>query len=684
MQKLKLLLILLLLLLAGPVFAQPATEWAKADEVSLRLISSLNDSGKEPTLLLGLEVELQPEWHTYWRTPGAAGLAPSISWEGSSNLDKAEILWPAPTRQRMGDLQSYGYSGHFVLPILVTLQNPAQPLQIKADVSLMACHELCIPFNFPLTLGLPAGPGKASPFVSAIFEAKKRVPATTSSPALALSSITPIANGYRLTVQAEPPLRNPDVFVESESGTVFNAPVVDGNTLTITPAAGEVKAYDTELTLTLVDGTRAIEQKVQLPLASAPPGAIYLERLLKALAAAFIGGFILNFMPCVLPVLSLKLLSVASHGGSPPRHIRLSFLASAAGIIFSFLVLAVVALSFKSAGTAIGWGIQFQQPGFIIPMVAVLTLFTASLWNLIHIPLPRFIADAVTDRLPESGGPDRTLLGNFITGAFATLLATPCSAPFVGTALGFALAGSAFDLLLTALLMGTGLALPYLLVAAFPRLANRMPKPGRWMEWLKAVLGFALMVTMLWLAQLMYQQWEYKQAALVGGGALIFLFVLWIRASFKRPRVLLKGIAGMALVAAFVLGYDNLPKAPAPAAVEWTTFDEAAIPGLIAEGKVVFVDVTADWCLTCLSNKKLVLEQEPTLSLLRSADIVAMKADWTRPNPAIGEYLKKFNRYGIPFNIVYGPDAPQGLPLPELLSHEAISNALSKARCPSC
>lgn len=685
MRKLSVILTALLALLPQVASAEEtASPWATADEVQVRLLSGQVAADTAPTVTLGLEIRLAPHWKTYWRTPGTAGLPVTIDWTNSTNLKSADIAWPAPRRFEFSGIESFGYTDELVLPITAHVATPGQALHLAAAVNMMACAELCIPFNFNLALDIPAGQAVPSSFAETISGWQQRVPQATHD-GLSIDRVETLGNTYSVTVTATPALTTPELIVEAPSGYMYGAPrLVQGNPATlIVTRLGEAPADlkpDPSITLTLIDGDRAIEKTVApQPMNSAPPEVYDLARLLSALGAAFIGGLILNLMPCVLPVLSLKLLSVISHGGSPPAHVRYSFLASAAGIIASFLGLAGIAIGLKQAGMAVGWGLQFQHPAFILTLMLLITLFAASLWNLIHIPLPRFLADAINDRLPAPGEHDRTLLGNFITGAFATILATPCSAPFVGTALGFALSGSALDIVLVALSMGFGLALPFLLVAAFPQLANKLPRPGKWMNWLKAVLGIALLFTAIWLASTARQQLDPALARMVAGVPLVILAVLWIRASIARPMVFLKGIAGIIVVLGAVAASESLWPASSSARIDWQLFEEARISSLVAEGKTVFVDVTAEWCLTCIANKKLVLSVEPTISLLNADNVIAMQADWTRPNPAIADYLRSFGRYGIPFNVVYGPGAPQGLPLPELLSAEAVKNALQQA-----
>jgi suppressor for copper-sensitivity B len=301
------------------------------------------------------------------------------------------------------------------------------------------------------------------------------------------------------------------------------------------------------------------------------------------------------------------------------------------------------------------------------------------MWGLFELRLPGAVADAAAR--PGSRA-DAGLAGDFLTGAFATLLATPCSAPFLGTAVGFALARGPGDILLVFAALGLGLALPYLAVAAAPGLATRLPKPGRWMIRLRAILGIALAATAFWLATVLAAQVGATAAIVIGALMLAALAALWLRRRFHT----VSGVAlgGVAVLVALALAVPaalpaRAPTAAAASASYWRPFDEPAIAGLVRQGKTVFVDVTADWCITCQANKKLVLSRDAVAGRLGASNVVAMVADWTRPNDAIAAYLASFGRYGIPFNVVYGPRAPEGLKLPELLTEAAVLGALERA-----
>jgi suppressor for copper-sensitivity B len=396
------------------------------------------------------------------------------------------------------------------------------------------------------------------------------------------------------------------------------------------------------------------------------------------LLLALVGGLILNLMPCVLPVLSIKVMGVIGMAGAERRRVTTRFLATTAGIVVSFLVLGGAAAGFKAAGYAVGWGVQFQEPLFIVALVAIVTLFACNLWGLFEVRLPAAISGVAGDgRLPDS------ISGHFVSGAFATLLATPCSAPFLGTAVSFALARGPLEIVAVFAALGLGMASPYLAVAAFPGLAARLPRPGPWMVTLRRVLGLLLAATGVWLLSVLAAQSGMTAALAVGALMVAAGLALWFAARGTGRRGIAGGVIAVLVALAFVApGQLARPAADTPAAVAeamWQPFDRAEIARLVAAGKTVFVDVTADWCVTCKFNKKTVLDRGEVARRLVSEQVVAMRADWTLPNAEIAAYLEDFGRFGIPFNVVYGPALPRGLALPELLTQDAVMIAFNRA-----
>ncbi|WP_299397114.1 protein-disulfide reductase DsbD [Pelagibius sp.] len=674
-----------------------ASDWAAEEQVRVRLVSA-GQTVSGPEALLGLEFDLQPGWKIYWRSPGDAGFPPSIDWSGSQNLASGEIAWPVPHRFSLFGLETFGYGDRVVLPVDAVPADPAQPLLLTASVDYLICEEICIPYQANLSLGLPTGPETRAPEAFFIESFNRQVPGRGAERGLSLESAALTgsleAPVLQVTARSETPFDAPDLLVEGPPGFTFAKPEValseDGRLATLSVATSthleQTVLEGKQLTLTVTDGLRGLEQPSIARFATAPvPGAgagsIFADpaALLGLLGLALLGGLILNLMPCVLPVLSIKLLSIAEQGGKERRQIRAGFLASAAGILFSFLVLATAAVALKATGMAVGWGIQFQQPLFLSAMALVMALFAYNLMGLFEVPLP-----AVLGGLGSVGGANSTLAGNFGTGALATLLATPCSAPFLGTSVGFALSRGAAEIYLIFTALGIGLALPYLLVAAAPRLVSWLPRPGAWMITLRRVLGLLLAGTAVWLLSVLAVQIGLA-AALVAGGLLLGLgLVLWAGPNLMQRHRLATPAAATLLAVAVLALPSGLPQTAVEtrgtAAEEaWRPLDQAAIADLVNAGQVVFVDVTADWCITCQVNKKLVLDSEAVTGLLAAPEVVQMRGDWTLPSDEISAYLAGFQRYGIPFNAVYGPGAPEGLPLPELLSVDAVTEALEAA-----
>ncbi len=664
-----------------------ASPWVGTEQTKVRLIAAVDAVGSGDSVLLGLHFRLRPGWKIYWRSPGDAGFPPRPDWSGSTNLAAARLFWPAPERFSVVGFETLGYQDEVVLPVAVTLARAGQPLGLRAAVDYLTCKEICVPYTADLALDLPAGTAGLSRHAHLINRSSARVPGDGTAHGLSIGAAEVAGAGPAavLTVSATAtmPFETPDVFVEGPPELTFGRPRVrlsaDRMEASLEVAVDGMEDFDGDLagsrvTVTVVDGGRAVERTIAVAAGGAPtvPGG----SLAWILVLALLGGLILNLMPCVLPVLSIKLLGVVGHGGGERRTVRISFLASAAGILFAFVLLAAVLAGLKAAGATIGWGIQFQHPWFLIAMTLVVALFACNLWGFFEVRLPRWIAAA--------GGPVghlHGLGGHFLSGVFATLLATPCSAPFLGTAVGFALARGKADIFAVFAVLGLGLALPYLAVAAAPGLATRLPRPGRWMTGLRVFLGFALAATAGWLLSVLATVAGVTAAAVVGILTVIAGGALYWRRRSDRP--VAAPAAAVLAILAFGVPYV-LPMAPAPAGTVvrdslWQRFDEADIAKLVNAGKTVFVDVTAEWCITCQANKTFVLYRDEVLQRLSGGSVVAMRADWTRPDDAIARYLARFGRYGIPFNAVYGPGAPGGIVLPELLSRNAVLDALDRA-----
>ncbi len=653
------LAVLALCLLAPAPARAAASGWVGGPRAAARLITAEEATGSGGTIDAGLEIRLAAGWHVYWRTPGAAGLPPAIAWQGSQNLGGARISWPAPHRYALDGLQSYGYEGIVVLPIAVRLDRPGAPLVLRATVDYTACRNICVPYRAVLDLALPPGIALPGPEAALIAAARARVPGDLARLGVMLARAELVPAGAErsdlvlgLTGRVAA-LVHPDLFVEGLARGAPGPPEIVGNRLILhgieAPAA---VLAGTNLTFTLTDGPyRAATFEARPVLAAA--GLIPIE----VLAIAFLGGLILNVMPCVLPVLALKLMALAGLGGAERRVARRALLTTAGGVLAGFAVLAGGLMALKAAGTAVGWGIQFQQPWFLAAMTMVMVVFAADLWGWITITLPQGFA-----------------------GAFATLLATSCSVPFVGTAVGFALARGPAQIFAIFLAMGLGLAAPYLLGAAAPGLVTLLPRPGRWMVVLARVFGFFLLGTALWLLFVLFQAGGPVAAGAVAALAALLLGLLGWRHKIGRSRFSLAAASLVSVAAIMVSGVAaTAPLAPAEPGAAWRPFTRAALDGGLAAGKVVMVDVTAAWCLVCQVNAATVLQRAPVAAALAAPDVVMLRADWTRPDPAITRYLQSFGRYGVPLDVVYGPGSPGGIVLPDLVTSGEVLRALDRA-----
>ena len=680
---------------AGGAFAM-ASDWSVNDQGKLRLVSAVDGVGDRKSIALGLEFKLQPGWKIYWRSPGDAGYPPRIDWQKSENVASARLEWPAPKRFSVLGLETLGYKDEVILPLKVEPVEPGKPIVLRADISYLTCDEICVPHQVKLGLDLPAAAAKPSNQANVLARYASQVPGEGPRHGLSIGAVSLAAKGEDviLNVQATAPeaFVKPDLYVEGPEGAFFTRPKVslasDARSAVLTLTAGGVpqKEFDAApLRLTLIDKGRAMEHIVSVRLGEGTVpsvgfgGVTDSQSILTIIVLAVIGGLILNLMPCVLPVLSIKLLNVVGHGGAERGAVRAGFLASSAGILFSLLLIAGVLIGLKSAGMAIGWGIQFQQPVFLVLLTAIVVLFACNLFGLFEINLPGRVTDFASRH-----GEGSSLTGHFMSGAFATLLATPCSAPFLGTAVGFALSRGPVEILIVFTALGIGFALPYLVIAAFPGLATRLPRPGPWMANLRRVLGIALVATGVWLLSIVHTLVGLEATIAISAllGIVPMVFVARRLEGSRVGRYAVVVVTGLTAAAVLVPVFSpsvTTTKGFSTANGVWKPFDEAAIPRLVGEGKTVIVDVTAEWCITCQVNKSFVFDKGEVAAMLASPAIVAMQADWTRPDPKIAEYLARFGRYGIPFNVVFGPKAPQGIILPELLTQSAVMSAFSEA-----
>lgn len=617
-----------------------------------------------------LDVALESGWKTYWHSPGEGGIAPQILWD--EPVGDFQWRWPAPRHFEVAGLSTQGYQGEVRFPL--SLNYPTGQ-SLKGTLRLSTCSNVCILTDFPFTLAVdgqtPAGFDFS--WAKAISNLPQPLPADTRV------ELGYQHNQLQLRAERAEGWQSPALFIDALEGAEFGKPVleVEDNTLIARVPVSDGWQGDApdlrgqSLGLLLTSGEQAWQTKGSIGEALVLPAPS--QPLFWLLGAALLGGLILNLMPCVLPVLALKLGSVLQHQEREQGTVRKQFLAASAGIIASFWVLAAMSSLLRATQGAVGWGIQFQSAGFIGFMVLVTLLFCANLLGLFEIRLP----SNLNTRLATSGG--NGLGGHFLQGSFATLLATPCSAPFLGTAVAFALAAPLGQLWLIFTALGIGMSLPWLLVAALPRLALWLPKPGSWMGRLRILLGLMMLGSSLWLASLLGSHLGNVQVYWLMAAMLLALLIGIIWRYGMRGFTLalsLSALVGAALLlgGAFTAqGSGNVDR------VVWQPLSERAIADALAQNKRVFVDVTADWCVTCKANKYNVLLRDEVQQALSAPDVVALRGDWSKPDDTIAAFLRKRGAAAVPFNQIYGPELPQGVTLSPLLDKDDLLTTLHKA-----
>ena len=605
--------------------------WQGTEQVQLRLISSTTHYDGGGAIKAGLEVKLADGWKIYWRSPGDAGLPPLLEFAGGV---RHEMRFPAPTRFTLFGFETFGYSDAVIFPLRIDA--PAgEDLVLAAAFSGLVCADVCIPVDEMLTLRLDRGEAAPSPHAFGIAKAEALVPSVGTSNGYHITRAALRGAHLEVAIAARDGspfiMRQGDILVESAvQGVGFARPnfLGDVGRIAITGDKGGenlAELVGTSAVITILHPEFMLEENVvitQSGFAPAPASTIS-GALMSILLVAFLGGLILNVMPCVLPVLSLKLTVILGQDKADLARIRRSFLLSATGIVLSFLTLGVGLLILRQGGVAIGWGIQFQNAYFLGFMALVMLGFALMMLDVVRVPIPALAG------WKFKGG--HTAWHDLASGFMATLLATPCSAPFVGTAIAFAFTAPSALMLAVFLAMALGLASPWLLVAAFPQSARALPRGGAWVIWLRRGLALGLVATAVWLLLVL--------GAVVGGG---------------RDASDVRGGA-------------------------WQKWQPQLATRLADEGKIVLVDVTADWCLTCKANQLFVFESAAIKQLFAEEKVVLLRADWTRPDATILQYLTQFDRYGIPFTAVYnGGDAP--LILPELLTEDTLTEAITILR----
>uniref|UniRef100_E6QN60 Thiol:disulfide interchange protein-like protein n=1 Tax=mine drainage metagenome TaxID=410659 RepID=E6QN60_9ZZZZ len=651
----------------------------------------------------GLYFKLEPGWHVYWKNAGDAGEPPRIRWTLPKGITASELEFPPPKRLPLGPLMDFGYEGEVVFPFtLQTTGNAALGMaRMEARVSWLVCREVCLPGHAELrlerTVVAKAGGGNAGAASSGAepadlmlltrYEAILPRPLPTNMHAV----FAPTADGFRLAILTGH-RESAAVFFPADKGILENAaaeraaPVADGvvlslkkdSNLSATPAklAGLVEFSD----------GRAFEfvaaPGVVPATGQATGGATSWTDVARKAALAFLGGVILNLMPCVFPVLFLKGLALVESSGEERRKMRGHGEVYATGILVSFWALVAVLLGLRAAGATLGWGFQFQSPVFVSLMAALLFFLGLSLAGQFEIGLTLTSAGGT---LAQKQG----YAGSFFTGVLAVVVATPCTAPFMGAAIGYALAQSALVTFVVFTALGLGLAAPYLLLTFQPAWTRLLPRPGAWMEVLKQATAVPIFATVIWLAWVLAETRGATGVAVLLGTFLLLAIAGWVlgRWPAKRVPTVIAAAILLGAVAGCVYGVVMLTAPVAASGVAqagaksagWEPWSEAAVEKYRAEGRPVFVDFTASWCLSCQVNERVALRTKAVESAFRAKHVALLRADWTEHDDAITEVLTSLGRSGVPAYVLYAPGANgQTTLLPEVLTPGIVLDALRK------
>ncbi|HVO87448.1 MAG TPA: thioredoxin family protein [Casimicrobiaceae bacterium] len=689
----------------------------KTEHVVAELVAADKAVSPGQTLDVALRLDIQKGWHTYWRNPGDSGLPTTLAWKLPQGYGAGDIEWPAPHALPAGPLVNYGYENEVMHLVRVSVPRDAVPgstANLAARADWLVCKETCIPDGADLTLSLPIA-AKSTPdprWSAPIAAARAALPRplqgwkveARGEGATVVVSLTSTAGAIDAgTLRFFPYAENriepsaPQPMERDASGAyVLKLPVSSQLKGDFGDLEGVVSASNTlgngtslkaaTLKVPLVGSVAASAAAASAPapvLNVAPPSEelVAATTLVPAIVFAFLGGMILNLMPCVFPVLSLKALSLAAPGHVDHRTMRLQGIGFGLGVIATFLGLAAIMLVLRAAGEQLGWGFQLQSPAMVTALALLFFVLALNLSGVFEFgTLVPASAAGWTARNPYADA--------FLSGILAVVIASPCTAPFMGAALGFALAQPTAATLAVFIALGVGMALPYGLLTWFPGWRRVLPRPGAWMERMKQLLAFPLYATVAWLAWVLGAQLDNDAVMRLLATLVVVAFVLWswriYRAGGARAWQVIAaaGLIGAVVVARPLFLGDRDSSATATAATStqmaegaWRPFDAASITEATNAGRAVFVDFTAAWCVTCQVNKKLVLNTDAVREAFARSNVELQRADWTRRDPAITRALASLGRNGVPVYVLYRPGQPPLL-LPEVLQKKTVLDAL--------
>ncbi len=695
--------LLLFIVLISGAFSTARAQFGQASHVRVSLISEAKWASPGETVWLAIKMEAQPEWHFYWRNFGDTGLETTFDFDFPQGVKAGAVQWPYPERITAADIVSYGYSGtqYFLVPVTIDKTvKPGQVLPLKVHVGWLECREVCIPGEAEASIKLPVKTQKAqadAQYAQLFSDARFKIPQPLTDWKVAVK-----ATDKAYLIQLIPPswfkgTLKTLYFYPYETDVVKyekqQALKKEGNSylLTVLKANAGQEAVDSlKGVLVAEPGWRGAgsEKSAEIKVAVrknllAAPKQSQISSIWLAILFSFLGGMILNLMPCVLPVLSIKIMRFVKQAqdehAKPWKH----GLLFTAGVLLAFWVLAIALLVLKAGGEQLGWGFQLQSPTFLIILSVFMFLLGLSMFGVFEIGTS----------LTTVGGAVKNegWLGSLMDGVVATIVATPCTAPFMGGALGFALTQPAWVSMVVFTFLGLGMAFPFALITSIPALLKYVPKPGRWMESLKQFMGFLLVATVIWLLWVLGQQTGPVVLILVLLDLLLTSIAAWIYGRWGNLAMDQKTRVIAWILALLILGFSNwyvlknyshyeteTATASISGEINWQPYSDLLLQQLLDEGKPVFVDFTAKWCLSCQANEQIAFSSEAVQKKFKELGIAALKADWTKRNPEITKALARFGRMSVPLYVLYsGKKGAEPQILPEVITPNIVLQALN-------
>ncbi len=701
------LLSLLVICLSGQasLFSQPV----QTDNAVVELISEQKTIQPGQPFWVGIKMDIRENWYVYYRNPGDSGMPMMVEWLHDKDFQIGEIQWPTPLWIDVtGGLTSYGYKEQILFMMEAAAPAdlvPGESYILKAEADWLICEDICIPEYADLELTLQVTDTDVEyheEWLPLFAETRENLPVILdywhASAAFEENTATLTLTNKAFDIPEYSGIR----YFAKQQGEIENGAVqpftIDGNTITMQLQKSAYKTGELDLLWGLiysplgwddsgniksmiVDVTVAADAGIAGNISSMP---VFSARFLMILAFAFIGGMILNLMPCVFPIISIKVMNFMQMAGHKPRLVRLHGLVFGLGVLLSFLALAGLLLALRAGGQELGWGFQLQTPAFIAFMTFLMFGLGLSLMG---------VFDIGNSLIHVAGKADTGtgMSGSFFSGILATVLATPCTAPFMGTALGVAITLPAATALFIFASLGIGMAAPYVLLSSFPVLMKYMPKPGAWMETFKQALAFPLFATAIWLIWVFGQQTGVNGLTRLLIGLLFLSMGIWILYRWKAfdisagTRMLSRGMVTILVLGGFLFSAVTPPANIQHEAgisvsygIEWQDFSNELVNRHRADGKNVFIDFTADWCITCKANERVAFSSTRVKERFEELGFEMVKADWTSRNPEITRALASFGRNGVPLYVIYSNELDEPVILPELLTPGIVLNALAQ------